>query len=294
MSGRSSVRSGQITLAVTSDGPPDAPTVVFIHGYPDTKEEWDLVRGRLAGDFHTIAYDVRGAGESTAPREVAAYDFDRLSDDLEAVLDEMAPGRPVHLVGHDWGGLQGWEFATSPRFDGRLASYTAIAGPSVDQVTAAGRRLLSQGRVLEWLGRVRYSWYILLLVTPGLPAVLWRYGPGPEEWRRRQGIPVNLDYPCPSLHSDGVYGAKLYRRNMPRRMRHPRLDAMAHVPVQLIIPTRDRFIPLAYYEHANQHAPRMRRREIDAGHWVQLTHPDVVADWIRSFVEDVEGGVELS
>src|SRR5205823_4560283 len=137
---------------------PAAPTVVFIHGYPDTKEEWDQVRSRLDADFHTVAYDVRGAGESNAPRGAAAYDFDRLSDDLEAVLDELAPGKAVHLVGHDWGGLQGWEFATSRRFDGRLASYTGIAAPAVDQVTAEGRRLLSQGRVLEWLSRVRYSW----------------------------------------------------------------------------------------------------------------------------------------
>jgi pimeloyl-ACP methyl ester carboxylesterase len=287
------VQARDVRLAVTVNGPPDAPTVVFIHGYPDTKEEWNQVRERLT-DLRTVAYDVRGAGESTAPRRAAAYDLDRLADDLEAVLDELSPGESVHLVGHDWGGLQGWEFATSPRFKGRLASYTAIAGPALDQVTAASRDLLARGRALEWLLRIRYSWYILLLVIPGLSGLLWRLGPTRSQWRRRLGISEDSaapsDYPSPSLRSDGANGAKLYRRNIPRRLRRPRVDATAHVPVQLIIPTRDQFIPLAYYEHAERHAPGMRRHEIEAGHWVQLTHPEVVAEWIRTFVADIEHG----
>ena len=94
-------------------GPKDAPTIVFIHGYPDTKEEWDPVRERLEPSFQPWPTTSEGAGASTAPRRAASYDFDRLGDDLEAVLDALAPGKRVHLVGHDWGGLQGWEFATS-------------------------------------------------------------------------------------------------------------------------------------------------------------------------------------
>ena len=292
MSPARTVNAGDVRLAVTVDGPPDAPTLVFIHGYPDTKEEWDPVRHRL-GDLHTVAYDVRGAGDSTIPRRAAAYDFDRLAGDLEAVLDEFSPSRPVHLVGHDWGGLQGWEFATSARFEGRLASYTAIAGPSVDQVSAAGRELLARRRVLKWLLRIRYSWYMLLLVIPGLPRLLWSLGASPRRARREMGIPADqTDYPRSSLRSNGIHGAKLYRRNIPRRLFRPRVDTMAHVPVQLIIPTQDRFIPLAYYEQAEQHAPAIRRREIEAGHWVQLTHPEPIAEWIRSFVADVERGIE--
>jgi pimeloyl-ACP methyl ester carboxylesterase len=296
LSEKATIRSGEVDLAVSSNGSTDRPTLAFIHGYPDTKEEWDPVRARLSDEFHTVAYDVRGAGESTVPERLAAYDLDRLADDLVAVLDALAPGKRVHLVGHDWGGLQGWEFATSTRLQGRLASFTAIAGPSLDQVTAAGRDLLRSGRVLEWLRRARYSWYILFLVLPGVPRLLLRRGPTPEQWRQRLGIPEDiardLDYPRPTLRSDAIHGANLYRRNIPRRLWRPRVDATAHVPVSLIIPTRDPYIPSDYYEYANQHAPSMQRREIDAGHWVQLTQPDAVADLIRSFVAEVEGRIE--
>lgn len=285
------VSSGDVQLAVSSDGDPDKPALVFLHGYPDTKEVWDSVRRRLGGDFHTVAYDVRGAGESSAPKGSAAYDLRLLGDDLDAVIDAVAPGRRVHLIGHDWGGIQGWEFSTSPRFAGRLASFTALAAPSLDQVSLSGKELLRRGRLLKALLRARRSWYILVLLMPGGPQLAWRLVLGGQRWRRalrrREGIDL-AGHPRATVTSDAINGANLYRRNIPRRTMRPRRDAIAHVPVQLIIPERDRFIPLDYYERAERHVPLLRRRSTEATHWAQLTHPDEVAQWIREFVAEIE------
>lgn len=287
------VSSGEVQLAVSCEGDPGKPTLLFVHGYPDTKEVWDRVRERLAGDFHCVAYDVRGAGESTAPRASAAYDLRLLGDDLDAVIDAVRPNGGVHLIGHDWGGIQGWEFATSERFRGRLASFTAVAGPSLDQVSLSGKALIRRGRLLKVLFRARRSWYILVLLTPGGPEFAWRVILGGRRWRRalerREGIPSGLDYPGPNPGRAAIHGANLYRRNIPRRTISPRRDAIAHVPVQLVIPERDRYIPLDYYESAEQYARDLRRHTIDAHHWVQLTHPDEVAELIRTFVSEVEG-----
>jgi pimeloyl-ACP methyl ester carboxylesterase len=284
------VASGGVSLAVRETGDGDGPAVVFIHGYPDTKEMWSEVLACLPARFHAIAYDVRGAGASDRPRRTADYDFERLGDDLLAVIDACAPGGAVHLVGHDWGGLQGWEFATQPRFEGRLASYTAIAGPSLDQVAIGGEELLRSGHVLRWLGRLRRSWYILTLLTPGLPALIWRGLGRRWDWvlRTREGLPPGKDHPAPTVARDAVDGARLYRRNMPRRSLRPRRDAFAHVPVQLVIPTRDRFISPDYYELAERYAPRLRRRTVDSGHWAPRAEPALIAAWIEEFVDEVE------
>src|SRR5918912_3853635 len=155
--------SGDVRLAALEAGDRTAPTIVCVHGYPDAKELWTPVLARLARRFHVVAYDVRGSGESSAPRGPAAYSLRRLGDDLLAVRRELAPGRRVHLVGHDWGAIQAWQFATEPRFDGALASITAIAGPSLEQVSASLRTLLAHGRVGEMLRRLRYSYYIVPL-----------------------------------------------------------------------------------------------------------------------------------
>jgi surfactin synthase thioesterase subunit len=92
----------------------------------------------------------------------------------------------------------------------------------------------------------------------------------------------------PSLARDAVNGAKLYRRNIPRRMARPRVDAIAHVPVQLIIPRGDRYISQSYYELAERHAPGLRRRTVDGSHWLPRTEPELVARWIADHVEEVE------
>lgn len=66
------VRTGGVELCVAELGDDRQPTVVLVHGYPDSKEVWSEVAVRLADRFHVVLYDVRGHGRSTAPRPCAA------------------------------------------------------------------------------------------------------------------------------------------------------------------------------------------------------------------------------
>ena len=281
-----------VELAVIEAGDRRRPTVVLLHGYPDSKELWTGTVERLQPRLHVIAYDVRGFGASSAPRGPAAFSYERLAGDLQAVVDELAPGRGFHLVGHDWGGIMGWGFAAMERFDGRMRSFTTIAGPSLEQVARSQRELLRSGRVLEWVRRAYRSWYVLALCTPGLPTLTWRLlmsrGRWADSMRRVQGLPDDPYFSRPSLASDGIRGSNLYRRNIPPRVLGRRRDGAARVPVQLIVPTEDHFISSGYYEIAERYAPRLVRRSVAATHWVPHTHADELARWITEFVEEVE------
>jgi NAD(P)-dependent dehydrogenase (short-subunit alcohol dehydrogenase family)/pimeloyl-ACP methyl ester carboxylesterase len=294
------VSSEGVELAFVEAGDPARPTVVLVHGYPDTKELWDGVLTRLAERYHVIAYDVRGAGASSKPRGPAAYDFERLGDDLGAVIAALAPDGQVHLVGHDWGAIQGWEFVTEERFRNVLASFTAIAGPSLDQLTIGGYELLRHpgpGHLAEVARRLRRSWYIVALWTPGVPTLAWRGTLARRRWvlfleqlERIRGARRAL---APTLASDGVHGAKLYRRNIPRRLLRPRRDASVRVPVQLIRPTRDHFISPSYYDFQDGFVPQLQRRTIATTHWAPRTEPERLARWIGEFVDGVESGTPL-
>ncbi len=133
------VTDDDVVLAVESRGVADAPTVVLVHGFPDSSRVWDEVAERLASTFHVVTYDVRGAGRSTAPRHRSGYRLERLADDLVAVADAVSPDAPVHVVGHDWGAIQAFEAATSPAHAPRLASFTCVSGASFDHVGRALR-----------------------------------------------------------------------------------------------------------------------------------------------------------
>jgi pimeloyl-ACP methyl ester carboxylesterase len=289
------VQSGDVHLAVIESGDPARPTIVLVHGYPDTKELWSEVLGHLSGRFHVVAYDVRGAGDSSAPRGAAGYDFTRLGDDLLAVASQLCPGGRIHLAGHDWGAIQAWEFATDARFARVLASMTAIAGPSLDQVSASLRALVALRRVREALRRLRRSYYIALLWMPGGPTLIWRVLFDARRWRgllvNRERLQVPRGYPRATLPRDGVHGANLYRRNIPRRIARQQQPRTSHVPVQLIIPTGDRFIPEEHYDHAERCAPGIRRHSIPGSHWAPLANAPRIAELIALFVADVETGV---
>jgi pimeloyl-ACP methyl ester carboxylesterase len=88
--------AGGITLAAerwTADGPP----VVLLQAGVCDRRSFTDVGPALPADV--VAYDRRGFGQS--PADATAF---RHLDDLYAVLDVVAPGTPVWLVGNSLGG----------------------------------------------------------------------------------------------------------------------------------------------------------------------------------------------
>ncbi|WP_407551308.1 SDR family oxidoreductase [Streptomyces sp. Pv4-95] len=290
------VATGGVELCVAELGDPDSPTVMLVHGYPDSKEVWSEVARGLADHFHVVLYDVRGCGRSTAPRPLrGGFTLEKLTDDFLAVADAVSPGRPVHLVGHDWGSVQGWEFATARRTEGRIASFTSMSGPSLDHFGHWIKKRMARPtprRAAQLLGQGAKSWYVYMLHTPVLPELAWK-GPLGKRWpdilRRVEKVPAD-GYPTPSLPTDAAHGAWLYRDNVRARLRRPRTDAYAHCPVQLITPTGDAFLSQRLYDDLEQWAPQLVRRTLPAKHWVPRTRPDQLVSWIGEFVTAKEEG----
>jgi pimeloyl-ACP methyl ester carboxylesterase len=275
-SGRS-VESGDVQLFAASAGDQTKPPIVFVHGYPDTREVWMPTIARLADDFHCIAYDVRGSGRSAAPATRDGYRMPYLLADLEAVMDACTRSdQPIHLVGHDWGSVQAWELVlrttNERRLRSRIASYTSISGPSLAHLSAwaARSRHGSRRQRADLLRQAARSWYVAAFQAPVLPelamAGLLRFRHAPTSARR-----------------DARNGLNIYRAN---RHRPPgeRTPLQTDVPVQLIVPLKDRFLIPPVYDDLPLWCSNLTRHDIDAGHWVMRTHPDSVAEWIAGHV----------
>jgi NAD(P)-dependent dehydrogenase (short-subunit alcohol dehydrogenase family)/pimeloyl-ACP methyl ester carboxylesterase len=289
---RSRLDAGDVKLALIQRGDPAHPTIVLVHGYPDTSGVWDELAELLAHRFHVVAYDVRGAGASTAPGSTDGYVFARLIADLEAVIKEVSPDRPVHLVGHDWGSLQCWEAVSTPRLAGRVASFTSMCGPSIDQATAwLRRRALTGPRgVADLANQMARSWYIGFFQLPVLPELAWRGGLG-RRWGKllaASGIPPRPGHPADTITQDAVNGISLYRANMANRMARP-YPSKVDIPVQLVIATRDRFIAEQTQLSAKGYVPRLWLRRVRAPHWIPRTHAARLAEWITEFAAHVDG-----
>jgi pimeloyl-ACP methyl ester carboxylesterase len=288
---RHTVMSGGVRIAAYTRGQPHHTPVVLVHGYPDSHEVWEAVATRLAEHYYVVTYDVRGAGASDRPRRVGDYTLDKLSGDLVAVLDELLPGRAVHLVGHDWGSIQTWESVTTAHLQYRILSYTTISGPCLDHVGYWMReRLLSTSpaNVKAALGQLASSWYIMAFRLPLFAPAVWRaLGPfWPQVLKRTENIEAERS---PTQTKDGIFGINLYRANFLPRLLRPR-ERYTGKPVQLIVAGQDAYVRTQLFEDITLWAHNTWRRDIDAGHWTLLHEGERLAQWIREFATEAEGG----
>ncbi|MEM9566715.1 MAG: alpha/beta hydrolase, partial [Cyanobacteria bacterium P01_E01_bin.34] len=94
--------STRINLSYLEWGQEAGDPVVLLHGLGDTALVWSSLGETLASsEFHAIAPDMRGHGNSDKPNN--GYDFLTLIDDLEALMDELG-WDSAHIVGHSWTG----------------------------------------------------------------------------------------------------------------------------------------------------------------------------------------------
>lgn len=98
-------------LHFTAEGPLSAPTVLFVHGFPDNGTLWDRQVKGLKDTYRCICVDLPGYGEGTP--ESPPPDFPETVQRLVATLEAagVAAEEAVHLVCHDWGAAYGYLFA---------------------------------------------------------------------------------------------------------------------------------------------------------------------------------------
>lgn len=276
---------GDVVVTSLGEGPL---VVLFAHGFPDDGAVFGSVREGLAHTYRVVGFDWPGCGESPEP---AARGWARLPE-LASCLSSLARSlrregaSSVHLVGHDWGSVAGWEAIARPEAPSLFSSFTTLSGPPWGTTFAALRARLARrhgaGAALEQLRR---SWYIAAALLPRGPDLLLA---GTDRLAARSqrriarlgGIPETALAPLATYRRNAKRGLDFYRQNPPgsgRALRHGHVS----VPVHCVLATRDRFIATTTVEDALQAAARLRVTQLDANHWAPLSHPREVESAIR-------------
>ncbi|MGV9818953.1 alpha/beta fold hydrolase [Nocardia xishanensis] len=282
------VRRGDVELAVFECGDPGGTPILLVHGWPDTHILWNRVAALLADRYRVIAFDNRGAGDSTVPADVPAYRIEELATDVRAVVDAVAPGQRVHVLGHDWGSVIGWELVSDPAAGDRIASFSSVSGPNLDFLGAYLRGPLSAARLRGSLAQGIASAYTVAFQIPGLPNPVLRALSA--RWPRFlaffDGLDPALVQTAPTLRADMINNLKLYRANIRAHLRNPRPRPVS-VPVQLIVSTGDRAVRPVVHAEADRWVADLTRSEIAARHWSPISHPEALAARTAEFVDRV-------
>ena len=122
-----------VKIYVNDINPKGRNPVLFIHGWPANHEMFEYQYNYLiALGYRCIGLDMRGFGNSDKP--ITGYDYDRLADDVRAVIDTLRL-RNITLAGHSTGGAVAIRYMARHSGCGvsKLALFAAAA-PSLIQL----------------------------------------------------------------------------------------------------------------------------------------------------------------
>lgn len=270
---------------------PPRPVVLCLHGFPDHHRSFRAQISALAqAGYRVVAPLLRGYEPSSQPID-DDYHTIRAVEDVLGWIEYLGALR-VHLIGHDWGAVIGYQVAAlAPE---RLLSLTTLAVPHLRHL---GRGILAAPRQL------RNSWYTVFFQARGIAEAvvrardfafverLWRdWSPGwtapAEEMRLLKR----------TLRQPGVVKAALsyYRAAvdpLTRAAAESRRLAFAPVPVPTLALTGelDGCIDTRLYDHAMRREDFPGGLEVErirgAGHFLHQERPAEVnariLDWLR-------------
>jgi len=259
----------RIHTTMTGQGP----SVLLLHGFPDTHIVWrKQVPALAAAGFRVLAPDLRGYGRSDAPGGIFDYTLDKLRGDVLGLLDALHIDK-VFLVGHDWGGVIGWQIAAlAPE---RVHRYVTLSTGHPYAIAHAG--------ILQHLRLT----YMLGFMVPGLAEHTLRAA----DWflmRQFTDEPGQADHWKRDLSPPGRLTSALnyYRANVSLVL--PRGRPHVKVPVMGLWSDRDPALGEKQMRDSAHYVDGEFRFEHihGADHWLQLTAAAEVNRLLIQFFEE--------
>jgi pimeloyl-ACP methyl ester carboxylesterase len=128
---------------------PERPPLVMLHGWMDVGASFQFVIDAMADGRWVVAPDWRGFGRTESAPGTDSYWFPDYLGDLDALLETLAPGVAVDLVGHSMGGNVAMIYAgVRPERVRRLVNLEGFGMP-------ATRPEQAPQRLRQWLDELR-------------------------------------------------------------------------------------------------------------------------------------------
>lgn len=90
-----------VRYSINEWGQPDAPLLIYLHGWGDTGSTFQFVADVLCSEWRIVAPDWRGFGRTRC--DCSSYWFPDYLADLRELLDLYSAQQPVRLIGHSMG-----------------------------------------------------------------------------------------------------------------------------------------------------------------------------------------------
>jgi len=267
------VESGDVRLHYVDEGPPDAPTLLFVHGNPTWSYMWRRPIAALAEQGRRcVAFDHMGFGRSDKPPHLARYSLEAHVGHARTLVEKLEL-TDVTLVAHDWGGPVGLG-AMLDHAD-RLTSAVLINTwawelPSFVPPFIREFRTEGLGEILVLAGNL-----FVESIPGGMasrdtdPVMMEAYrAPFPDYWSRVGMLAFQRDIPFTERDRSAALMGSI----------HERLEQV-DIPVTLVWGMRNPVFQPVFMDQWRELFPDARVVELeDAAHFVPEDRPDAVID----------------
>ena len=258
-----SIPFGEETVRALDEG--NGLPTLLLHGFPDRAEMWRHVGARLRdAGRRTIAVDLPGMGESSAPIGRGHYKLDVVVGQLAVVLAALEVAGPVDVIGHDWGAALSW--ALCIRRPDLVRRHVAVSiGHPWAFLTAGPDQMRRSSYMVAWQVPRVTEWAI-----------------SRNDFRRLRRFVDNrhpdIEVATADLSRPGrlTAGLNWYRANLMPPKRWPNCT----VPSLGVLPTFDKYAGEKQMARSARYVDAEWRIErlSGIGHWAPLEAPDRVAE----------------
>ncbi len=276
------VQSQRLKLSYWTWGDPAKPPLILVHGGRDHSRSWDAMAERFEDEYHVLACDLRGHGDSEWARGSYYSTVDHMLD-LVALID-LVGGRAT-VVAHSFGGSIA--LMTAGVFPEKFEKIISIEGAGA---WVRDQDAVSPDKIRDWAVRARSSEQRAPRVYPTIEEARDRM----REANPRLSEDMAMHLARWGTHGiDGGYVWKFDPWVHSRGLVHNlRLEEVARVWADITCPVLHL---IGGESHAARHEiggrpvdsyfADARRAEIaGAGHWVHHDQLDVATEEIRKFL----------
>ncbi|PRZ29025.1 pimeloyl-ACP methyl ester carboxylesterase [Antricoccus suffuscus] len=281
------IEANGIAFSVIEAG--DGPLALLLHGFPDHNRSWiPLITSLADAGWHAVAPAMRGYSP-TGPAPDGCYQAWALGSDAVALIEALGHDSAV-LIGHDWGASAA--YAATRQAPERVSKLVTMSVPHGPQL---GKSFVTNAE------QQRRSWYMFFFQMPFAELAvqhedfvfidrLW------AEWSPGYDAPAAERAALKHMFAgDGVLTNTLayYRQTFSPTPDHPEWAArQAESAGPITVPTLylhgadDGCIGPEVSEGMDASFPAGLRRIVvpNAGHFLQVEQPEVVAEHVTAFL----------
>ena len=272
-----------INIAYREAGNPKNPTIVLLHGFPASSYQYRKVLAQLSNEFHLIAPDYPGFGNSDFPdAETFTYTFDNIAVTIDSFLEQKGINSYAIMI-QDYGAPIGFRLATA-----HPERITAIINQNGNAYEEGLGEAWSGIRAL-WKNRTKET-EDALLPAFSLEGLKWQYTHGVRDIETVDPDTYNLDFlrlSRPNAHAVNLDLFYDYQNNVKLYPKWQQYLRDYQPPLLIVWGKNDAFFPESGAEAFKKDVKNIDYNIYDTGHFALEEDGDAIIENMRVFMRNL-------